>query len=218
MWSALDRWWWVSEQWMLCFWSFHSCSQRFFVLLFSIVENASLKRIKCLASNETRCDVTFSHSMDKDNLVQVFTHLYCCHRTPFDHLQKNLNEWIARHQVRCVRRENHHTLTKVREREKERFSSSPSKQRWSNLLNIWYQRSWEGSSPLINENWWWWWTSQIIFMMLSCFRNHHHHHNNQYHHQHRCSHQILSLRMMWKTIWRTPYSSVTTLMQIGAHF
>lgn len=145
--SALDCWWWVSDQSVLCFWSFHSWSEEFFVLLFSIVENASLKKIKCLASNETRCSVTFLNSMDKNNLVEVFTHLYHHHRPHFDHLKEKLNEWIAQHQVRYVWRKKHHTLTKVceKERKKERFSLSPSKQRWLGLLIIWYERSWEES-------------------------------------------------------------------------
>lgn len=151
MWASLDCRWWVIEHWMISSDDFICVSAWWFVFFLLTVENPSLKKVRCLAFNETQCTTTFLHSMDKKYLVEMFTHLYCHHRPHFDHLKENVNDWIAQHEVRCVRREKHHKLTKMRE--KDRWSLSPSKQRWSDLLIIWSERRREGSQTLICKNW-----------------------------------------------------------------
>jgi hypothetical protein len=55
--------------------------------------------MKCLFSNETNCNFKFAAGLDKQNLTDIFEHIYLRHAPMYQHITNDFDVWYRNRMV-----------------------------------------------------------------------------------------------------------------------
>ncbi len=65
-------------------------------------EESGASRIKCLASDKTKCSFSFPDALENSNVIQMFEHLYVRDPPIYASITNNLNKWVKEKTVSIV--------------------------------------------------------------------------------------------------------------------